>query len=304
MNLELNLKLESNKETQAQQRVRKATEKKKLAKYEPTWAEVWETGYKTHTGTIKKAIFQTKITDSDRAKLLQVKQAIEVGEIPSGVESLSKFTKTKALGLYKVLMEVRKEQIIKDMVRNCPANYRCITTMEQLKELEGQLATEDVIAVDTETTGVDIWGKDIIVGVSLTLPKADLHVYIPVRHELEDEQLDPVMVFGVLKPHLENSSIRKMLHNSKFDIHMLKKEGIELQGLYLDTMVAMHLLNENEPSFALKNLATKYGKFFVFEDKSMTYEELFGKGGFEKTPLDIGTVYACKDTHLTYKFGC
>lgn len=304
MNLELNLKLESNKETQAQQRVKKATEKKKMAKYEPTWAEVWETGYKTHTGTIKKAIFQTKVTDSDRAKLLQVKQAIEVGEIPSGVDSLSKFTKTKALGLYKVLMEVRKEQIIKDMVRDCPANYHCITTWEQFRHLKYLLRFEEVLAVDTETTGVDIWGKDVIVGISLTLPKADYHCYIPVRHELEDEQLDPVIVFESLKPILENKHIKKMLHNSKFDVHVLRKEGIELQGLYLDTMVAMHLLNENEPSFALKNLATKYGKFFGFEDKSMTYEELFGKGGFEKTPLDIGTVYACKDTHLTYKFGC
>ena len=33
----------------------------------------------------------------------------------------------------------------------------------------------------------------------------------------------------------------------------------------------------------------------------MTYEELFGKGGFQDTPLDIATVYAAKDTHLTYK---
>jgi len=64
----------------------------------------------------------------------------------------------------------------------------------------------------------------------------------------------------------------------------------------------MTILNENEPTYALKNLATKYGKHFGFDDKSTTYEELFGKGGFQNTPLDIATVYACKDTHLTYEF--
>ena len=142
----------------------------------------------------------------------------------------------------------------------------------------------------------------MIVGISLTLPEADYHCYIPVRHNVEDKQLSANTVFTNLQYYLENPELKKVMHNSKFDIHMLRKEGIEVRGLWCDTMVAMHLLNENEPSFALKNLATKYGKYFGFEDKSMTYEELFGKGGFENTPLDIGTVYACKDTHLTYKF--
>ena len=82
---------------------------------------------------------------------------------------------------------------------------------------------------------------------------------------------------------------------------MLAKEGIFLDNIKMDTMIAFCILNENEPSYALKNLATKYGDFFGFEDKSMTYEELFGKGGFQDTPLDIATVYAAKDTHLTYK---
>lgn len=304
MQLNLNLNLNMEKEAQAEARVKEAKKKKALAKYEPTWNEVWVTGYTTHTGSVKKGIFQTKLTESDANKLREVKEAIESGEIPSGVESLTKFTKTKALGLYKVLMEVRKESIIADMVKNCPENYHLITTEDEYMNMISLLHEEETIAVDTETTGVEVFGKDVVVGISLTLPKADYHCYIPVRHELEDEQLSAGFVFDNLKPYLEDKNLKKMMHNSKFDVHMLRKEGIEVQGLFLDTMVAMHLLNENEPSFALKNLATKYGKYFGFEDKSMTYEALFGKGGFERTPLDIGTVYACKDTHLTYKFGC
>lgn len=302
MQLNLNLNLENEKEKQAEIRVKEAKKKKALAKYEPTWEEVWVAGYTTHTGSVKRGIFQTKITDTDKQRLLAVKEAIESGELASGVDSLSKFTKTKALGLWVVLKEIRRESIIKQMVAEKPENYHLITDMKNFLELMSLIINEEIIAVDTETTGVEVFGKDVVVGISLTLPKADYHCYIPVRHNIEDIQLKPEIVFKHLKRALEDERIKKVMHNSKFDVHMLRKEGIEVQGLHCDTMVAMHLLNENEPSFALKNLATKYGKYFGFEDKSMTYEELFGKGGFENTPLDIGTVYACKDTHLTYKF--
>lgn len=302
MQLNLNLKLENEKEKQAEIRVKEAKKKKALAKYEPTWDEVWVTGYTTHTGSIKRGIFQTKITDTDKQRLLAVKEAIESGELTSGVDSLSKFTKTKALALWSILKEIRREGIIKKMVAEKPENYHLITDMKNFLELMSLIINEKVIAVDTETTGVEVFGASVIVGISLTLPEADYHCYIPVRHNVEDIQLKPEIVFKHLKRALEDERIKKVMHNSKFDVHMLRKEGIEVQGLWCDTMVAMHLLNENEPSFALKNLATKYGRYFGFEDKSMTYEELFGKGGFENTPLDIGTVYACKDTHLTYKF--
>ena len=298
MELNINIKLD-NKTKETKERIKKATKKKE--KYIPTFEEVWHTGYKTHTGTIKKAIYQSKLTDADRIKLMDVEGAITNGEIGVGVDDMSKFSKSHALNLYKILVEQRKEGIIKKMVAEMPSNYFCILDYQSLDTLIKDLKNETLIGVDTETTGVDIWGDDFIVGISLSLEEKDHHVYIPVRHNVEDAQLDADIVFKALKPILEDANIKKVLHNAKFDMHLLAKEGIRLRGLYMDTMVAMHLLNENEPSYALKNLATKYGEHFGFNDKSMTYEELFGKGGFENTPLDIATVYASKDTHLTLK---
>lgn len=301
MELNLNLNMKTEKEVKAEARVKEAKKKKALAKYEPTWNEVWVTGYTSHTGSFKKGIFQTKISETDKPRLIAVKEAIESGELQSGVESLSKFTKSKALGLWAVLKELRRESTIKKMVEEKPENYIQVRTDSDLNSLLEFLGLETLIAVDSETTGLEVFGKDYAVGISITLPKADKHYYIPVRHEVPEKQLNPEMVFEALKPFLEDEKLRKIFHNAKFDCHILRKEGIEVAGLFMDTRVAMHILNENEPSYSLKNLATKYGKYFGFIDKSMTYEELFGKGGFEKTPLDIGTVYACKDTHLTYK---
>ncbi|MFT8313286.1 MAG: DNA polymerase [Clostridium sp.] len=289
---------EQKKQAEKQQRIKEAKAKKAKAKEEPTWDEVWVTGYGK-----KKGIFQTKISDLDKQRLLEVKQAIEDGELGTHVESMKKFSKSHALNLYKILMESRKEKIIAKMIAEKPDNYKLITNIFDLKKLAQDLKKEEETGLDTETNGLD-YDKNHIVGISITLPKADYHVYIPIRHEQEwsEIQLPPKMVFSALKEYLEDSSIGKVLHNAKFDFHMFYREGIYVKGLLMDTLIAMKVLNENEPTYALKNLATKYGKYFGFEDKSSTYEELFGKGGFENTPFDIGTVYACKDTHLCYKF--
>lgn len=292
-----NMSYEENaKDKLAKSRVKKAKTKKKEAQYQPAWDEVWYSGYGK-----KKGIFQTKISELDKKRLEDVKLAVEQGEIETGVESLKKFSKSHALGLYKQLIEQRKEQIIIKMIAEKPDNYHLLNNTGDFEEMLLKLSNEEIIGLDTETTGLD-YDKDYIVGISLTLPKADYHCYIPIRHKIPDKQLSPDYVFLKLKSYLEYPELGKVLHNAKFDFHMFWREGIYVKGLIMDTQEAMKILNENEQSFALKNLATKYGKYFGFEDKSMTYEELFGKGGFENTPLDIGTVYACKDTHLCYKF--
>lgn len=322
--MRLNLKLNDTVNDTAEKRVAEATANKKKVQYEPGWSEVWLSGYETHTGRRKDGILQSKLTDNDKRKLLGVKKAIETGELGVGVESLKKFTKAHALRLYKELQELRREQIIADMIKNKPSNYLLVSNELELARIVQLLKDEKLVALDTETTGVDVHGKDITVGISMSLDKANIHFYIPYRHlekilvgteitisgreihVYEDRfiknQLEPIRVFRALKPFLENPELKKVLHNAKFDFHMLRKDGIQVRGLLMDTMVAMHILTENEISYALKNLASKYGKNFGFDDKSNTYEELFGKGGFEFTPLDIGHIYACKDTHLTLEF--
>jgi DNA polymerase I len=308
MELNINLQLTDNSE-----RVKEVEKKMKAKQYQPTMKELWFTGYKTHTGTQKKGIYQTKVTDADRVKLDAVYQAVTEGEIPVGVTDMKKFTKAHALRLYKVLLEQRKSSTIKKLVSEIPDNYLLINTFESFRDLLSDLRKEEEFAVDTETTGLDYIGTvekeaDIIVGISFTLPKADYHVYIPINHT-EGKQLPADYVLDRLKPILENPVQKKILFNAKFDAHMFLRHGIRLANIYFDGFVAMKLLSDFEESYSLKNLSTKYGSHFGFNDKSATYEELFGKGGFEDTPFEtsdggrgIGTLYACKDTHLTYKF--
>jgi len=305
--MEISFNASSTDDGEAIKRVKEAERKRELKAYQPTDQEVWFTGFETHTGKRKAGIFQTKVSDSDRRKLEAVYEAITSGELSKDVDDMKKFTKSHALRLYQELVLKRREHMIKEMIKKRPKNYITVTKIEQLIALADKLEEEQYVALDTETTGLNIFGiggeeADKIVGIVLTLPNADLHYYVPFGHTTGEEQLSERQVFHYLRPYLESDDLLKILHNAKYDIHMLHNHGIEMGGFHFDTMVAMSILNENEMSYALKNLANKYGKFFGYEDNSATYEELFGKGGFEGTPLDIGSIYACKDGHLTWLF--
>src|SRR5690606_10459290 len=185
-----------------------------------------------------------------------------IGREPS--LAAKRFSKAEALRLYTQLRERQREETLRKMVEDTPTNYFLITKDTHLAQLVGELKHEEEVAVDTETTGVDVY-TDVIVGMSITLPSISViplsekgkHVYIPVAHE-EGEQLDREYVLEELREFLYDESIGKVLHNAIFDIAMFRRHGYDLKGVIWDTMTAMHLLNENEPSYKLKDLAPKY----------------------------------------------
>jgi DNA polymerase I len=280
--LTLNIKTDSG----ATERLADAVKKKKAAN--ETIEEAW------------LRILAMSNSEADRAKLLEVRKAFAEGTLGRSPSDASKrFSKAECLRLYKQLAESQREQKLKDLVEKTPSNYELITTERQFERLLTELANEPIIAVDTETTGVDVY-TDVIVGISFSLPLADRHVYIPVDHNTP-VQLSRNYVLDGLKPILYNESIGKVLHNAIFDIAMFRRHGSDLLGVVWDTQTGMHLLNENERemggSFKLKDLAPKY-----LGVESDTFDALFGKNAkFAEIPLDIALVYAAKDTELTWR---
>lgn len=244
-------------------------------------------------------ILAMKNGDSDAVKLREVKRAMDEGTIGRAVESSGKrFSKAECLRLYTILAESQREQKLADLVANIPDNYVLLLDDEAIRKVTNvpyNAMNNPIVAVDTETTGLDVY-VDVIVGVSITLPSSDTHYYIPFKPTLDDRAL-PIEKLELIRTLIESDVIGKVLHNANYDINMFKRHGIELNGLAWDTMTAMHVLNENEPSYALKNLATKY-----LGEPSDTFAELFGKDAkFAEVPLDIALVYAAKDTDLTWR---
>lgn len=291
--------------TESKMRLKKAAQTKAAKAFQPTWDQVWTTGYTKPTGTVQKGIFQMKLSEPDKKRLLEVKEAVLSGEIDSGVTDLKKFNKSHALRLYKELVEQRKESIIAEMIANIPENYHSVQTVEMLEWLIELLRNTDINALDTETTGLHL-EKDKVVGMSITVPNVDQHFYIPFLHENANvgKQLDKEYVMQKLQQELgDRKDLVTVMFNAKFDLHQLVKDGLSFKGDVYDALVAMKLLNENEPSYQLKKLVNKWGRFFGYTDNSLTFEELFStdpRDFYINADYRLCYYYACKDTHLTW----
>lgn len=264
---------------------------------------------KAATETLEQAwerIFKMKNSDADREKLRAVQRYMAEGKLGREAESADKkFSKAEAIRLYAVIAAMEREGKLTALVEGTPKNYRLITSYLELDAVVERCKEEPMIAVDTETTGLDVY-VDVIVGISITMPSFDDHVYIPVKPTEDERAFKSIeTVLKALSPIIGAPTIGKVLHNATFDMAMFERHGFKMEGLAWDTMTAMHLLNENEKnkagggagSYQLKDLATRY-----LGEPSDTFAELFGKDAkFAEVPLDVALVYAAKDTHLTWK---
>ena len=209
MQLRLNLVQDSADKNAATARVKAAADKRKEATTIPSMAESWQ------------KIFASKnISTTDLAKLNAVKDAMDSGVTDRRPEErvtkggrAKAFSKAEALRLYRDLAEQQREQKLADLVANTPENYRLITTERQFGELLADLQGEEIIALDTETTGLDVY-TDVIVGVSVSLPKADYHAYVPIKPTEDDRAMDSDYVLEGLRDLMENEALGKVLHNA------------------------------------------------------------------------------------------
>ncbi|MGN7387763.1 DNA polymerase [Sporosarcina sp. SAFN-015] len=262
---------------------------------------------RANTETLDEAwarILATKLSDLDRARLASVRAAMDAGKLGRDPADLTtktgrpkRFSKAEALRLYAVLEEQTRVERLAEMVENKPDNYVLITDKTALQDAIDVMSRETLVVFDVETTGVDVY-RDKIVGHVLSATSADVHYYIPTDHQdASKPQLDRDYVASALKPLYENADIGFIAHNAKFDLQMLRNNfGIDVKNLAWDSQEAMILLNENEPSKALKVLATKY-----LRDESYTYGQLFGDRGFDEVDLTTALAYAAKDGDITYR---
>ena len=171
--------------------------------------------------------------------------------------------------------------------------------------VDGCLAN-GIVAIDTETNGLTHFlPTDFMAGFSLTTcdlanPKATMvSCYVPLNHRSYwtkarmQGQMNPAFV----KSQLERlSSIKTVWHNAKFDyMEMALRHGVRFAPFW-DTMIAAHLLDENE-SHRLKYLYAKY--ITKNEDDVFSFSSLFDTLRFADIPADVGCIYAAHDTEMT-----
>lgn len=181
--------------------------------------------------------------------------------------------------------------------------YKTINSLDEFHKFIDKLKNVPYFAIDTETTSID-WQKAELVGISIATTNYEGY-YIPVGHTgdfdiLLDNQLDKEFVLNELKPILQNPNIGKIGQHIKYDSHVFKKYGIELNNWHMDTMLASYVINGVATRHNMDDLARHY-----LGVTTTTFEDVAGKGAkqltFDKVDMDKASDYACEDADITYR---
>lgn len=164
----------------------------------------------------------------------------------------------------------------------------------QLEAALRWLEANDIVAYDTETTGLNT-RKDRVIGFSFGNDKVAF--YVPTNPQLT----------GPISDILSSLSRKKLImHNAAFDVLITKYSlGVNLlPALHADTMLMKHTCDEDYP-FGLKEIATKLWGHDVKKEKEEMQASIKANGGkateYYKADVSVLGRYACQDAMLTMR---
>ncbi|MEN5100171.1 DNA polymerase I [Stenotrophomonas sp. TWI809] len=187
-----------------------------------------------------------------------------------------------------------------DPALSAPGEYEMVLTTEQLDAWVQRLADAELISFDTETDALDAMRANLV-GISLAVEPGRA-AYIPVGHDYPGApaQLPREQVLAALRPALEDPSKKKLGQHGKYDLHVLRRHGVNLQGYHDDTMLESFVLNSTATRHDMDSLAMRYLGYTTIK-----FEEVAGKGAkqisFSQVGLDEACRYAAEDADVTLR---
>jgi DNA polymerase-1 len=195
--------------------------------------------------------------------------------------------------------------------RTHEARYALVTDADAVAGLVERIRRQGWFALDTETTSLDPMRAGLV-GASLSLEEGEAF-YLPFAHEppaapeldfeakeipnlppLDDDRLRPLVDV------LEDPEVRKIGQNLKYDLIVLAGAGVDLRGVWFDTMVASYVLDPSRREHGLDALAVE-----ILAYKPTAYKEVAGKGRreipFAEVDLEAACEYACEDADCTLR---
>jgi len=194
---------------------------------------------------------------------------------------------------------LRQTSLLKDSGERLTkkTQWQCVIvrTEEELQSLIDEIKKKKFFALDTETNGLRPL-EDGLVGLSIAC-NAKKSYYVPLGH-VENRQIDRDRTYNLLRPIFSSKAIKKTLHNAKFDTLVLFSQGLELNGIAFDTLLAANLLRKESDKIGLKKLSLKY-----LNEKMETFADTVGKTykTFKEVPIPQAATYAAHDSLQTYK---
>lgn len=196
-------------------------------------------------------------------------------------------------------------------------NYKLIT-MYNLSEFITDLNSVEIIAYDTETTGLNV-RKDKVIGFSVScIEGTGWYLPLYIWNKEKQELIPQSWELSVSKEILHLLSTKKLImHNASFDVRVtVSNFGISLiSALHADTQLMKHTLQEEGP-FALKENAVIYAKEIGLDNQDAANQEqleleenVIANGGKWKkdqkdmymADLEVLSKYAIADTDITLR---
>ncbi len=179
-------------------------------------------------------------------------------------------------------------------------SYDCVQTREQLDAWIAKLNAATEFAFDTETDALDAM-RAKLVGLSIcTEPGSGC--YIPLGHTYPGApaQLDLHDTLDALRPLLESKQHRKLGQHGKYDIHVLRRHGVNVDGYADDTMLESFIWNSSATGHGMDALAKRYLGY-----DTIKFEDVAGKGAkqisFADVAIDDASTYAAEDADITLR---
>jgi len=205
--------------------------------------------------------------------------------------------------LIRLFTELEFKNLLKEYTAKTSSEdkeYKIITRKEEFEGLLLNLKEAKGFAFDIETTSEQPLEADLV-GISFSTSPGHAF-YIPLAHEYKDcpRQLAKGTILEGLKPIFEDRRIKKIGQNTKYDSIILKKEGIDLQGISFDTMLASYLLNPSRQRHNLEDIALEY-----LGNKMISYDEVTSdlpKGStFANVEIQKACAYSCEYSDVTLR---
>lgn len=198
-----------------------------------------------------------------------------------------------------------------------------ITTADRFERLMRFLDSRRAMVFDYETSGL-AWYRDsesVGAGMAAWDDQGRLwKAYVPYRHKTGERQLDFNLVGPAIKRQLEREDLTKIVHNFGFEEHMSRRDGWQIRGPRVDTIIDGRLYNENEVSLLETRAMVDLGRKDAWEDaKRMTQitgklakqngmkrKDYLSVHGYEEVPVVPCGIYCCTDldhtAHLAAKY--
>jgi DNA polymerase-1 len=181
-----------------------------------------------------------------------------------------------------------------------PGEYTTVLDWPVFDAMLAALNAAELVCFDTETDSLDPMQANLV-GLSFAVEPGAAW-YIPLAHDYPGapSQLPLAEVLLRLTPLLTDAGKGKCAQNGKYDLHVLNRQGIAVQGLCEDTLLASFVLNAGRARHDMDSMALNYLGY-----QTIAYSDVAGKGAkqipFSQVAVDDATRYAAEDADITLR---